>query len=144
MIARKSFLIILSQGTSAALGIIGIMMVSKIWGSSAPALMGVIWFGMAFVGTFSFITNMGFDATHVKKMSEGKDPGSCIGTFIAIKLLLASILIISVVGGIAVWKYILQKDFYDATKESVIYIFLGYYVFQQSKANCKKSAKCYT
>ncbi|MCK5024256.1 MAG: polysaccharide biosynthesis C-terminal domain-containing protein [Thermoplasmata archaeon] len=129
MIARKSFLIILTQGTSAALGILGIMLVSKLWGSSAPSLMGVIWFGMAFVGTFSFIMNLGFDATHVKKMSEGKDQGSCIGTFIAIKLLLVSIMIMCVVGGIAIWKYVLQKDFYDATKESVIYLFLGYYVF---------------
>jgi O-antigen/teichoic acid export membrane protein len=128
MIARKSFIIMITQTASAVVGLLALTIVSKLWGSSAPSLMGVVWFGMAFVGTFSFITNLGFDSTHVKKVSEGKDIGTCIGTFIAIKLILVSILVITVVGGIAIWKYVLNKDFYDATRESVIYIFLGFYV----------------
>jgi|GEM_PF-298012 len=129
MIARKSFVIMVTQALSAVIGLLALTAVSKLWGSSAPSLLGVVWFGMAFVGTFSFITNMGFDATHIKKVSEGKDLGTCNGTFLAIKLILVSILVLSVVSGIAIWKYILNKEFYDATKESVIYIFLGFYVF---------------
>jgi O-antigen/teichoic acid export membrane protein len=129
MIARNSFIIMVSQAVSAVLGMLAITVVSKIWGGYAPSVMGVIWFGMAFVGTFSFITNMGFDATHIKKVSEGKDVATCMGTFISIKLLLVGILITTVVGGIALWKFALGKEFYDSTTETVIYIFLGYHVF---------------
>ena len=128
MMARNSFIIMATQAASAVFGLLALTIVSKLWGGFAPSLMGMVWFGMAFVGTLSFITNMGFNATHIKKVSEGKDLGTCIGTFIAIKLLLVSILVITVVGGIATWKYLLHKEFYDATKESIIYIFLAYYV----------------
>ncbi|MEA1998697.1 MAG: hypothetical protein U9N61_05155 [Euryarchaeota archaeon] len=34
-----------------------------------------------------------------------------------------------VIGGIAIWKYILHNEFFDATKESVIYVFILYYIF---------------
>jgi O-antigen/teichoic acid export membrane protein len=34
-----------------------------------------------------------------------------------------------VIGGIAIWKYVLHNEFFDATKESVIYIFILYYIF---------------
>ena len=129
MIARNSFIIMVSQAASAVFGILALTIVSKLWGGYAPALMGIIWFAMAFVGTFSFITNFGFDATHIKKMSEGKDVGTCMGTFIAFKLILVGILIVTVVGSIAVWKYVLKEGFYDATTEMVVYIFLGYSVF---------------
>ena len=34
-----------------------------------------------------------------------------------------------VIGGIAIWKYVLHNEFFDATKETVIYVFLLYYIF---------------
>ncbi|MGB7001903.1 MAG: hypothetical protein WBE22_07825 [Halobacteriota archaeon] len=34
-----------------------------------------------------------------------------------------------VIGGIAIWKYVLHNEFFDASKESIIYVFLLYYVF---------------
>ncbi len=129
MIAKNSFIIMVTQGLSALLGMIGLFVVSKLWGSSAPGLLGIIWFGMTFVGTFSFLYNMGFDAAHVKKVSEGKDLARCNGTYIAIKLILVSILVLTVLGGIAIWKYVLNNEFYDSTRETVIYLFLGYWVF---------------
>ncbi|MDO9537782.1 MAG: flippase [Thermoplasmata archaeon] len=129
MIARNSFIIMISQAASAIFGMLALTIVSKLWGGYAPSIMGIIWFGMAFVGTFSFITSMGFDATHIKKVSEGRDMGTCMGTFISIKLILIGILIVVVLGSIAIWKYVMKEGFYDATTETVIYIFLGYSVF---------------
>ncbi|MBA3045803.1 MAG: flippase [Euryarchaeota archaeon] len=129
MIARNSFIIMVSQAASAIFGMLALTIVSKLWGGYAPSIMGIIWFAMAFVGTFSFITNMGFDVTHIKKVSEGRDMGTCMGTFISIKLILIGILITSVLGSIAFWKYFMSEGFYDATTETVIYIFLGYSVF---------------
>lgn len=34
-----------------------------------------------------------------------------------------------VIAGIAIWKYVLHNEFFDVTKESVIHIFLIYYIF---------------
>ncbi|MBU4031656.1 MAG: polysaccharide biosynthesis C-terminal domain-containing protein [Candidatus Thermoplasmatota archaeon] len=129
MIAKNSFIIMITQGTCAVLGMFGLFAISKIWGEHAPGIMGVVWFGMSFVGAFSFITNLGFDAAHVKKISEGKDLGKCNGTYIAIKLILTGIFAASVISTIIIWKYVLNEQFYDSTRESVIYLFIAYYVF---------------
>jgi O-antigen/teichoic acid export membrane protein len=34
-----------------------------------------------------------------------------------------------VIGGIATWKYVLHNEFFDATREMVIYVFILYYIF---------------
>lgn len=34
-----------------------------------------------------------------------------------------------VIGGIAIWKYVLHNEFFDATRETVIYVFVLYYIF---------------
>lgn len=127
MIARNSFIIILTQTLSAALGMFALFVISKTWGGYAPGLIGIVWFGLSFVGTFSFVSNLGFDIAHVKRISEGKDLAKCNGTYIAIKLILTAVMVLSLVGGILIWKYALQGDFYDSTRESVIYLFIGYY-----------------
>ena len=84
---------------------------------------------MAFIGMFNVIADLGFSSAHVKRISDGKDLGECIGTYATIKILLTVIMAALVIGGIAIWKYVLHNEFFDATKESVIYIFLLYYIF---------------
>jgi len=128
VIARHSFVIIIGQASSAVLGMLALFFVSKLWGGYAPGLVGIVWFGFSFVGTFSFISNLGFDAAHVKKISEGKDLGKCNGTYLAIKLMLSAIMVLSVVGCLLIWEHTLGGGYYDSTRLSVIYIFLGYYV----------------
>jgi len=65
---------------------------------------------MGFVGLFNFIADLGFSSAHVKRISEGKDLGECIGTFATIKILLTVIMVALVIGGIAIWKYVLYKN----------------------------------
>ena len=96
---------------------------------TACTAIGVIGFGMAFVGMFNVIADLGFSTAHVKRISEGKDLGECIGTYATIKILLTGIMAALVIGGIAIWKYVLHNEFFDASKESVIHIFLIYYIF---------------
>jgi O-antigen/teichoic acid export membrane protein len=84
---------------------------------------------MAFVGLFNVIADLGFSSAHVKRISEGKDLGECIGTYATIKILLTGIMVALVIGGIATWKYVLHNEFFDDTRETVIYIFLLYYIF---------------
>ncbi len=128
MFARKSFIIMVTQAIGAIMGMLGLLIIAKIWGDFATTALGVVGFGMAFVGMFSFITDLGFNTAHVKRISEGKDLGTCIGTFISIKLILTGVMVAIVIGGMLIWKYVLNQDFYDATKENIIYIFLIYYV----------------
>ena len=129
MLSRKSALIVAVNILSGFIGWIGLVVIARLWGGFAPTAVGIIGFGMAFVGLFNVIADLGFSAAHVKRISEGKDLGECIGTYAAIKILLTGIMAALVIGGIAIWKYVLHNEFFDATKESVIYIFLLYYIF---------------
>jgi O-antigen/teichoic acid export membrane protein len=129
MLSRKSALIVAVNILSAFVGWIGLVVIARLWGGFAPTAVGVIGFGMAFVGMFNVIADLGFSAAHVKRISEGKDLGECIGTYAAIKILLTGIMAALVIGGIAIWKYVLHNEFFDASKESIIYVFLIYYIF---------------
>lgn len=128
MIARKSMLIILTQGVNAVMGLIGLFILAKFWGNFAPTALGIVGFAMSFIGMFNFISDLGFGGAHIKRVSEGKDLGKCIGTYITVKLVLVTVMVAVVLGGIFIWKTLLHQGFYDATKESVIYLMLLYYV----------------
>jgi O-antigen/teichoic acid export membrane protein len=128
MIARKSMLLILSQGVSAVLGLVGLFILAKLWGNFAPTALGIVAFALSFLAMFGFIGGLGFDDAHIKRVSEGKDIGKCIGTYAATKLVLTAVMVIVVLGVIFVWKVLLHRDFYDATTESVIYVMLLYNV----------------
>lgn len=128
MIAKKSFLMIVTNLASAIIGWLGIIIIARLWGSFAPTALGIIAFGMAFIGMFSLITDLGYRSAHIKRISEGKKVDKCIGTYLVIKLILCGVLAFIVLGSIFIWKYVLHKQFYDSTKESVVYIFLLYYI----------------
>ncbi|UCD13797.1 MAG: oligosaccharide flippase family protein, partial [Thermoplasmatales archaeon] len=122
MIARKSFLIISTHFFIVLLGWIGIVVLAKLWGGFAPSALGIIGFAMSFLSLFSIISDLGFSRAHVKRVSEGKDLGTCIGTFATIKLLLTSIMVLAIFASIYILKNVFHGGFYDATTESVIYV----------------------
>lgn len=129
MIGRKSFLIVATSYFADLLGFISITILSKLWGSFAPEALGIIAFAMSFISLFGIITDIGFSSAHVKRVSEGKDLGTCIGTFAAVKLILTALMVVSVFVSIFVWKNVLHGDFYDATTESVIIVMVLYSIF---------------
>ena len=51
-----------------------------------PEAYGIIGFAMGFVGLFTILTDLGFNSAHIKRVSEGKDMGTCIGTYLVSKL----------------------------------------------------------
>lgn len=93
-----------------------------------PGAYGIIGFGMAYVGLFWFISNLGFNAAHVKRVSEGEDLEKCIGTFIVVKLVLTAVMVGCVLLTIFIWKFVIGRDFETAEHETIIYIFILYYV----------------
>lgn len=77
---------------------------AKFWGSFAPTALGIVGFAIAFLALFSFISDLGFGGAHIKRISEGKDLGKCIGTYAAIQLVLITTMVAVVLGGILIWK----------------------------------------
>lgn len=129
MIARKSFLIISTQFFIAFIGWIGVVILAKIWGNFAPSALGIIGFAMAFLSLFQIISDLGFSRAHIKRVSEGKDLGKCIGTFAAIKIFLTLIMVSIIFISIYIMKNVFHGGFYDATTESVIYVLVFYTIF---------------
>jgi len=129
MIARKSFVIVISQFLTLFIGWIGLVVLTKLWGGFAPEALGIIGFAMSFLALFNFIADMGFNQAHVKRISEGEDIGACISTYAAIKVFLTILMAAIVFVSVFIWKNILHQGFYDSTTESVITVFIFYYVF---------------
>jgi len=129
MIARKSLLIVISHFIIEVIGWIGLVVLAKLWGSFAPEALGVIGFAMSFLGLFNIVADFGFSQAHIKRVSEGKDLGTCIGTFAVIKLVLTCLMITVIFIAIFIWKNVLSGGFYDATTESIIFVFILYYIF---------------
>jgi len=125
MIARKSVLIIGTHLLSGILGYAGLKFIALYMD---PWEYGVVGFAFGFVSLFSFLGNIGFHSAHVKRVSEGKNLATCIGTFAAIKTTLAGILAGSVISSIAIWKYVMGRGFESPLHEQAIYLMLAYYV----------------
>jgi len=133
MIARKSFLIVSSQFFARFLGWIGLFILAKLWGSHAPEALGYIGFAMAFLTLFHLVAKFGFLEAHVKRISEGQDLGTCIGTYATIKILFTGVMIIGVVVAIFLLQLLFHERFLDEASKSIIYIFLIYYIFLNLK-----------
>ena len=135
MLARKSLFMVLSRFAVEIIGMIGLIVIAKFWGSFAPEALGVIGFAMSFLALFGVISKLGFPQAHIKRISEGRDIGSCIGTFIAIKLVLTALMVSAIFIYLFIWKNVLNEGFYDATTESVILVFVAYYSVEYSVIN---------
>ena len=126
MIARKSALIIISKILDGIFGYIGLFFITKYM---SPYDYGVVAFAIGFVSLYSIFSSLGFNAAHVKKISEGKDLGTCIGTFLTIKSILIVISTSILLFSIFIWKVILNRGFETPEHELAIYIILVYWIF---------------
>lgn len=125
MIARKSTLIIITQLLNGLLGYIGLKFIALYM---EPWEYGVIGFAFGFVALFSILGTLGFDAAHIKRVSEGKDLEKCIATFAATKIALAGLMASVVIGSMAIWKYVLGRGFETPFHETAVYIMLAYFI----------------
>jgi len=124
IIARKSFLIVLNNVIGGILGFVSLLFIT--WYMGAEDL-GVLAFGLSFFGIFSFISNLGFDPAHNKRVSEGEDLGSCMGTYIMLKLILIGIMTAVSLVALFIYGFVLDK-FSSELEVKVALVFLGYYV----------------
>ncbi len=124
MIARKSALIIASQVANGILGYVGLKFIALYM---EPWQYGVIGFAFGFVSIFKIVGKLGFDQAHIKRVSEGKDLGRCIATYLSTKLGLAGLLAAVVIGAVAVWTMVLGRGFESPVHEQALYVMLAYF-----------------
>ena len=129
MIARKSFLIVMFRYLSRFIGWIGLITIAKFWGNFAPEALGTIAFAMSLIAMFDVLSDLGFSKAHIKRISEGKDLGTCIGTFAATRLLFSLIMVSVLFASIFILETFFNNEISDASTKSVIYIMAVYYVF---------------
>jgi O-antigen/teichoic acid export membrane protein len=125
MIARKSALIIIVQLLNGLIGFIGLKFISYYM---TPSEYGIIGFAFGLVSIIAILGSLGFGQAHIKRISEGKDKGRCIGTFSFIKIILAGFVTIVTISSIAFWKYVIGRGFESGLHEQAIYIMLGYFL----------------
>jgi len=90
---------------------------------------GIIAFAFGYLGMWKFITSF-LRKAHIKRISEGKDLGRCIGTYIAGKIVLIVLYLMVVVGGLFVWKIIMHKGFESREHVNVIWVLILYMLFE--------------
>ena len=123
MLARKTLLIIANNVAGGILGYLILFIIAR-YMIEADYTYGVVAFGLGFLGMFMFILNPGTDTAHIKRISEGKDVGVCIGTYLVIKVVLTAIFLVVVLMSLLGWKYILHRGFESPQHEMAIYILL--------------------
>jgi len=128
MIARKSTLIISTNLIEAALAYVALFFIARFMG---PGDYGIIGFAIGFVGLFALLSNLGYDQAHIKRVSEKKDFGTCIATFIVTKIGLVTLMSFTTIGAIFIWKFVLGRGFESNIHETAIFIILGYFILEK-------------
>ncbi|NTU73130.1 oligosaccharide flippase family protein [Candidatus Roizmanbacteria bacterium] len=119
MFKQKIITIYISQIINHVLQISASIIVAKIAG---PTVVGTVAFATAYVSSFSFIADLGLNTVHVKLISEGKDHKKLIGTYAALKMLLAVIFVVSFLIFLAVQRYYYGVYFESDDHEYVVLI----------------------
>ncbi len=124
MIGRKMSFSLVINFTEQVLGYVSLFFVARFMG---PEALGILAFGMAYIAMFQPFGDLGYGTAHTKRISEGKDLGTCNGIYFTIRMILLGVMMALVLGSIVVTKYIQKKPFVSPEHEIVLYILLGYY-----------------
>lgn len=85
MLKQKALIYLIFNLLGSFLSLLSVFFISRYMGANAFGLLSVC---QAFVSLFNFIGSLGFGDAHIKRISEGKDLGKCIGTFLTVKIVL--------------------------------------------------------
>jgi O-antigen/teichoic acid export membrane protein len=121
MISRKISFLYFANIIHMGLGYVSLFFVARFMG---PAAIGIIAFAESYIGMFSPISELGYAWAHVKRISEGKDLGVCIGTYFTVKILLTTVMTIVILATVFVSNTIFHKQFVSHEHEVVLYVML--------------------
>ncbi len=126
MIARKTFLM---MGSKILMSLMGYFSWYFIANKILQEYVGSIGFALAYIGMMGLFADLGYSTAHIKKVSEGKDIGSCVGTYLTIKLVLLTFTVILIISSIWFYQSVYPRhDFDSAYDRPIIYILLFWYV----------------
>lgn len=121
MLARKSILIMGSRMVMSLMGFVSLYFIAN---EIQQGYVGSVATAISILSIIGIFTDLGYSQAHIKRISEGKDLGTCVGTYLAIKTALMAAFVIVTFVSIWVMKNILNVGFETSYDENVIYIML--------------------
>ncbi|HUL39026.1 MAG TPA: flippase [Methanomassiliicoccales archaeon] len=125
MIGRKSLLIVISKTISALLGYVGFFLITRYL---PKTFFGEISYTMSLVALFFAFSDLGFATSHIKRISEGKDPDDCLSSYLVIKVLLVVGVVSAIFLSLWVWTGLMDRPLND-TSFQLVALFTLYFVF---------------
>lgn len=113
-----------NMAVGTLLGLVAARMIALYFGNHN---FGQVQFALNALGLLFFITDLGMGAAHVKRVSEGRDPGDCFATFAVFKVVATATFATLVVAFLVVFVGILGKPLEDTTL-TIVLVVLVYYV----------------
>jgi O-antigen/teichoic acid export membrane protein len=126
MTGRKA---ILAFSVSFLKNVIGYVAIYIIVRKMGPEAFGTLCFGFAYVGIFNFIADMGIGSAHIKKLTEGRDVATCMGTYLVMRLIMTVVMASAVLASILLYRWWFGRPFQSAEHEQVIFLALATFAF---------------
>ena len=123
--SRKIALLFAAENINAIIGWVALLFVARKMGASA---LGEFGYALSLVGGFTFLAFFGFRMAHVKRVSEGLDLGKCIGTFLSVRLVLISFMLMVFASCYWFWTVYLDKQIYDIQTPGLLLTIVLYYI----------------
>ena len=95
-LGRKSLLMLAGAWGGSAIGMVVSVLIGRVLG---PTALGSIGFSTGLVGLLMAALLPGFAQAHLKRLSEGQDPGRCLGTMLGVQLALHTLLVTGLLAG---------------------------------------------
>lgn len=125
MLSRKGPLLVLQNLVNSLVGVIGLFFLARF----LPISWSILSFGIAFVGLFTLISDLGFSTANVKLQSQGEDEGECNSTYLVSKLIFNSAFVGITIAALFIWVSVLHRGFQYDTEYWVVLALIPYYFF---------------
>lgn len=112
MIGRKTALTIANVVVGSVLGLVAMKLAAQYFGKVA---IGQAFTALGFLGVVYFITDLGMAQAHIKRVSEGRDPGDCFATYAAFKLVATVLFVLLVCGVFFTYLVVLDRPLTSTT-----------------------------
>lgn len=127
MIGRRSLLIFSANAIGGILGYVGLIAIVR-FTTRPEEILGIVGFGLGFVGSFFVLTDLGIRAAHIKRVSQGEPLDQSLGAFVLLKILQISLATGVALLSLFVWTEVLNLGFETPLHLRVIFVMLVYFL----------------
>lgn len=124
-IARKAAFNLLAKSIVTAVTLLSFLYMGR---NADPGAVAMLAFALGFVGVFTFVSDLGFGAAHVKRLSGGGDEAKCNATFMFAKLALTGAMVACVLVAVFLWDTFNPSGaFNNGEQRWAVYVIMVYY-----------------